>query len=100
MTVHADCSYNRRMSSRKKRKRDEAHRKPPSAASAAGEDGGVRLPPLFAALALVCAGYFFLGKTDPAGKNIYAVLSPLFLLAGYLLVPAALLPFKRSEQDR
>jgi hypothetical protein len=46
---------------------------------------------LAAALVLVCAGYFFLTSADPAGRNLYSILSPLFLLAGYLLVPAALI---------
>ena len=45
---------------------------------------------LVSALVLIAAGYFFLKKTDPAGGDVYAVLSALFLLAGYLLVPAAL----------
>lgn len=41
-------------------------------------------------LALIAAGYVLLKKADPAGRNIYAALSPFFLLAGYLLIPAAL----------
>ncbi len=45
---------------------------------------------LVSALVLISAGYVLLNKTDPAGGNIYAVLSPLLLVAGYLLVPAAL----------
>jgi len=45
---------------------------------------------LCAAAAFVCAGYFLLTKTDPAGSNIYSILSPALLLSGYLLVPAAL----------
>ena len=45
---------------------------------------------LVSALVLIAAGYIFLKRADPAGGNIYALLSPLFLMAGYLLVPAAL----------
>ena len=44
---------------------------------------------LISALVLIAAGYVLLKKADPAGGNIYSVLSPLFLVAGYLLVPAA-----------
>ncbi|MBU2575361.1 MAG: hypothetical protein KKH28_14935 [Elusimicrobia bacterium] len=41
-------------------------------------------------LALIALGYVLLKKVDPAGENIYAKLSPFALLAGYLLIPAAL----------
>jgi hypothetical protein len=57
------------------------------------EEGGVggkgrRL--LTVSLVFISVGYFFLKKTDPAGSSVYAVLSPLFLLSGYLLIPLAL----------
>lgn len=58
-----------------------------------GEEGGVGkkgLIILLVSLVLIVMGYFFLKKTDPSGKNIYAGLSPLFLLSGYLLIPLAL----------
>jgi len=61
--------------------------------SAAGPEEGIgkkgRIV-LVSALVLIAAGYIFLKRTDPAGGNIYAVLSPFFLIAGYLLAPAAL----------
>lgn len=41
-------------------------------------------------LVLIAAGYVLLKKADPAGRDIFAALSPFFLLAGYLLIPAAL----------
>jgi hypothetical protein len=58
------------------------------------EEGGVgrkgrRI--LLVSLVVIAAGYFFLKNTDPAGNTIYAFLSPVFLLSGYLLVPLALL---------
>lgn len=43
-----------------------------------------------AALVLIALGYFLLKRTDPAGTNLFAALSPFVLLAGYLLIPAAL----------
>jgi hypothetical protein len=54
------------------------------------------------ALFLIGSGYIFLKKTDPAGENSYAILAPVFLLAGYLLVPAALLvkPGKKPAEPR
>lgn len=58
-----------------------------------GEEGGVGKKGrvvLLVSLVLIVAGYFFLKKTDPPGKNIYAALSPLFLLSGYLLIFLAL----------
>ncbi len=88
--------YNRCMSS-KSRKKNAVRRVPAANHGPAVEDAGIGVRGalvLGAALALACAGYFFLKKTDPAGKNFYAILSPVFLLAGYLLVPAVLLPFR------
>lgn len=52
---------------------------------------------------LAALGYILLRKADPAGQNIYAKLSPIALLAGYLLIPAALLipetPGKSSQDN-
>lgn len=59
----------------------------PAPAGGIGKKGRVIL---VSALVLAAAGYAFLKKTDPAGGNVYALLAPLFLIAGYLLVPAAL----------
>jgi hypothetical protein len=47
------------------------------------------------ALLLVFCGYFLLHKADPGGRNGWAVASPAFLLAGYLLfIPAISLTFR------
>ncbi|MDA8130696.1 MAG: hypothetical protein M0011_04230 [Elusimicrobia bacterium] len=49
---------------------------------------------LLAAVLIVC-GYSLLGKVDPYGQNIWAVLSPVLILAGYLaIIPAILLTFR------
>lgn len=66
----------------------------PLPASPEGEEGGAGgkgFVILLVSLAFIGTGYFFLNKTDPPGKNIYACLSPVFLLAGYLLIPWALM---------
>jgi hypothetical protein len=59
-----------------------------------GEEGGIgkkgRVIIAFS-FVLIAAGYFFLKKTDPQGTNIYAGLATVFLLAGYLLIPLALM---------
>jgi hypothetical protein len=65
--------------------------------AAFGKKGGAFLA---IALAAACAGYFFLKKADPAGKNVWAVLAPVFLLAGYLLAPAALGAGKTGRKKR
>lgn len=45
-------------------------------------------------LILIVSGYALLHKADPAGSNSWAVLSPLLLLCGYLLIiPAILLTY-------
>lgn len=45
---------------------------------------------IVAGVCLAALGYVFLKRVDPAGRNVYAVLAPLSLLTGYLLIPAAL----------
>ncbi|OGS07762.1 MAG: hypothetical protein A2270_04995 [Elusimicrobia bacterium RIFOXYA12_FULL_51_18] len=80
--------------SRKNRNKTLARQKvyaAPPAAGAEEEVIGKRGRMILAlALVLICAGYVFLKKTDSAGENIYAALSPVFLLGGYLLAPVAL----------
>lgn len=45
-------------------------------------------------LILIVSGYVLLHKADPAGSNSWAVLSPLLLLCGYLLIiPAIVLTY-------
>ncbi len=88
--------YNRCMS-RKNRSKDAVRRKSflqPAQGGGGAGIGGWGLAGLAAALALICGGYFLLKRTDPAGENIFAILAPVFLLAGYLLVPAVLLSFQ------
>ncbi len=65
--------------------------------AAAGETspGKRALLVMAAGLAVIIAGYALLKKVDPAGQNLYAVLAPIALLAGYLLIPAAL--FARAK---
>jgi hypothetical protein len=43
-----------------------------------------------AAFILIVFGYFFLTKADPGGRNSWSSLSPVFLLAGYLLIIPAI----------
>ena len=80
--------------SRKNRNKTSAQQKGTPALPAAAAEGatiGKRGRMILAlALVLICAGYVFLKKTDSAGENIYAALSPVFLLGGYLLAPVAL----------
>ena len=42
------------------------------------------------AFILIFFGYFFLTKADPGGRNGWSALSPVFLLAGYLLIIPAI----------
>lgn len=42
------------------------------------------------AFVLIFFGYFFLTKADPGGRNSWSALSPVFLLAGYLLIIPAI----------
>jgi hypothetical protein len=42
------------------------------------------------AFILILCGYFFLTKADPGGRNSWSSLSPVFLLAGYLLIIPAI----------
>lgn len=45
-------------------------------------------------------GYFLLTKTDPAGQNIPSLLSPFFILGGYLLVGLGIiLPSSSSNPE-
>lgn len=44
----------------------------------------------FSAFILILCGYFFLTKADPGGRNGWSSLSPVFLLAGYLLIIPAI----------
>jgi len=85
--------------SRKKRNRDAYAGKAPARAPEAEHSSGVRRPLLVCAAALAVAGYFFLRRTGPAGGDVYAVLAPIFLLAGYLLVPAAILSSRRPPSE-
>jgi|GEM_PF-6126764 len=85
----------------KKHKKDRFRQAVPSTRPEEPFFRGRRLALLCAAFALVCAGYFFLKKVDPAGTNIHAVVAPALLLAGYLLVPAALtLPAPPAPREK
>ncbi|MDA8130802.1 MAG: hypothetical protein M0011_04775 [Elusimicrobia bacterium] len=69
---------------------------PAPAAVPALEEGGKKLlwPWLLAAV-LIVGGYSLLHKVDPYGRNAWAVISPLLILAGYLaIIPAILRTFR------
>lgn len=49
------------------------------------------------ALILIVSGYALLQKVDPGGQNVWAIVSPALLLAGYLLIiPAILLTYREG----
>lgn len=67
------------------------------------EEGGLgKKTGIFLALALllIVCGYIFLQRTDPAGENMFAILAPAFLLAGYLLVLPALLGIMAPKGEK
>jgi hypothetical protein len=89
--------------------RDENH---PSRGSREGGKAAIQPPPDFTegrnpkksrlfwipALILVISGYVLLNKVEPGGRNVWAVISPALLLAGYLLfVPAILSRYPRKD---
>jgi hypothetical protein len=52
----------------------------------------------FSAFFLIISGYALLHKVDPGGRNAWAIVSPAFLLAGYLLIiPAILVTYRDSR---
>ena len=50
----------------------------------------------FSALVLIILGYLSLTRVDAGGRNAWSVISPAFLLTGYLLfLPAILRSFRK-----
>lgn len=62
---------------------------PPPAEREGGSPLKARLLWISAFILILC-GYFFLTKADPGGRNSWSLLSPVFLLAGYLLIIPAI----------
>ena len=63
-----------------------------------GEDAAKSRSFWIPALLLVVLGLFLLKKAAPEGQNTWAIVSPAFLLAGYLLfIPAILSRYPRKD---
>lgn len=65
----------------------------------AGEGGGRLKSRAFwvSSLILIISGYLLLHRVDPGGQNTWAVVSPAFLLTGYLLIIPAIMYTYRGK---
>lgn len=78
-----------------KRARDTAVSPRVPGEEAPGGGAGARVL-WFSALVLIVLGYLSLTRVDAGGRNAWAVISPAFLLTGYLLfIPAILRSFRK-----
>lgn len=72
---------------------------PPARPALEGVSGrGKKLMLVGGGVALV--GYFLLTRTDPAGQNIPSLLSPFFILGGYILVGLGIILPPSSETEK